>query len=118
MALTEKQIGNLTVRDIERIAQRFGSALETIREGQSLLGGSQWGAGPVAQTLPVVNALAKRRRANTSLPEPEPPPLADPHRGVRPASSVNWSAEERAQREAMRRKREEEAAKAVEEADA
>lgn len=38
--MTPKEIGKLTLADLEAIAARFESAARTIREAQSLLGGA------------------------------------------------------------------------------
>lgn len=50
MGMTSEEMGRMTLAELEATAERFGAAVETIREAQALLGGS---AAPVASTAAI-----------------------------------------------------------------
>lgn len=85
MALTAEQLGQMTLADAEALATRLESAARTIRDAMALMGGAPSVSSPVV----LHNASAT------------------------PAPVVQWTPEEMAERERLRRERDAAAEKAV-----
>ncbi len=66
--MTPEEIGNMTLDDLEAMAQRFGAAVKTIREAQALLGGSRDAPSPPLSTfMPTVAQPIQRGAPNPLL---------------------------------------------------
>lgn len=54
MALSAEELGRMTLTDLEALAERFGKAVDTIREARALLGGAE--LKPAAEPRPPPSA--------------------------------------------------------------
>lgn len=73
--MTDAEMGQMTLADLEALAARFGKAVETIREAQALLGGRVLVGG---QMIEFPNVHASAPVMPTRLPPSPPPPQLDP----------------------------------------
>jgi hypothetical protein len=66
--MTAEEMGRMTLADLEAMAERFGAAVKTIREAQSLLGGGQQTFISTPTGMPLGQALANGQARPVIIP--------------------------------------------------
>ncbi len=69
--MTPEELGRMTLADLEAAATRFGAAVATIREAQSLLGAPVHAVAPAIQSAPVVAQIARPANFFTATEQAE-----------------------------------------------